>query len=518
MVNHGNAFLYATIVALGGFVFGFDASVISGVIGFVSVDFDLNAWQQGFVVSSPTLGAVIAAATAAPVSDAIGRKRVLLAIAFLYVVSALFSAIAPNYQFLVLARFIGGIAFGSLMLAPIYIAEISPPALRGKMISINQLNIVVGFSAAYFANYGFLQLSQLSGGFVSTFGLSEHAWRWMLGIEVIPALAYFLLLFLIPESPRWLILKNQEEKGRAILTKLIGEKEVSNEIDAIRASAEGKQPPYLQRMKSLFSRKMQLALFIGIVIGLVQQITGVNAIYFYAPTIFEQSGVGTNAAFAQAIWVGLVNVVFTVIAMVLIDRLGRKPLMVLGLSGVFISLALCAYGFNRATYEITPQSLTQLEEVMDVELLEPIVNEQFESDVMFKEAVLELIGEDALRANEGTIIQSAININAGLVLFGVLGFVASFAFSLGPVMWVLLAEIFPNKLRGVAISFIGILNSGASFIVQLVFPWEIANLGVSITFMIYGSFAALGLGLVIGLLPETKGKTLEEIEEHFATR
>ena len=516
MKNHPTAFFYATIVALGGFIFGFDASVISGVVGFVSVEFELNPWQVGFVVSSPTLGALISSATAAPLSDAIGRRKVLIIIAALYVFSAIASAFAPSYEMLVLARMIGGIAFGSLILAPVYIAEISPPALRGKMISINQLNIVVGFSAAYFANYLFLQLSQSPGGWVSAFGVDEHTWRWMLGIEAIPALAYFLLLFLVPESPRWMILKGQIEKGKAVLERLIGSEEADREIEAIRKSAEGKPEPLLDRVKSLFGPKMRLALFVGIIVGFAQQITGVNAIYFYAPTIFEQSGVGTNAAFAQAIWVGIVNVIFTVLAMVLIDRLGRKPLMIVGLAGVFISLALCAYGFNRATYELTPEAMTQLESVEGVERLEPLVGNVYESDVAFKDEVRERLGETVFKTHEGTIIQSAITINSVMVLAGVLGFVAAFAFSLGPVMWVLLAEIFPNKLRGVAISFIGVLNAGTSFLVQLAFPWELMHLGTSITFMIYASFAALALGLVVGILPETKGKTLEEIEEQLA--
>lgn len=516
MNNYRSAFVYATIVALGGFVFGFDASVISGVVGFVSVEFGLNPWQTGFVVSSPTLGAIIASAAAAPISDVIGRRTVLLVIASLYVLSAIASALAPSYEMLVFARFVGGLAFGSLMLAPIYIAEISPPALRGKMISINQLNIVVGFSAAYFANYMFLQFSQLDAEWVHRLGLAENTWRWMLGIETIPALAYFLLLFLVPESPRWLVLQGKVDKARAILQRLTGNDHVEAEIESIKQSSEGVQPPYFERLSALFSKRMRLAVTIGVIIGLAQQITGVNAIYFYAPAIFEQSGVGTNAAFAQAIWVGIVNVIFTLVAMALIDKLGRKPLMIAGLAGVFISLALCAYGFNRATYEMTPQSSVELEEVIDTTLLEPYHGVVFKNDVQFKNAMRDALGEKVYQSNEGALIQSAISINSTLVLIGVLGFVASFAFSLGPVMWVLLAEIFPNKLRGVAISFIAVLNSGASFMVQLVFPWELNSLGAAITFLIYASFAVLGLCLVVALLPETKGKSLEDIERQFA--
>ena len=516
MKNNKNAFIYATIVALGGFVFGFDASVISGVVGFVSVEFDLSSWELGLVVSSPTLGAVIAALVASPISDVVGRRKVLIIVAGLYVLSALASAFAPNFWTLILARFIGGLAFSSLMLAPIYIAEISPPKLRGNMISINQLNIVVGFSAAYFANYAFLQASNLSTGLFVDLGLKENVWRWMLGIEILPALIFFILLFFIPESPRWLVLKGELEKAKKVLKRLVSLEEVDSEIERIQQSTEGKQAPYLHRLKAIFSSRMRLALIVGIIIGLAQQITGVNAIYFYAPTIFEQSGVGTDAAFAQAIWVGLVNVIFTLIAMVLIDRLGRKPLMILGLAGVFVSLSLCAYGFHQASYQLTHESLSSLEEKFETKKIEPLVGEIYGNDVDFKNAVKNSLGESEYKANEGAIIQAAININSTLVLLGILGFVASFAFSLGPVMWVLLAEIFPNKLRGVAISFVGVLNSGASFLVQLAFPWELNTIGTSITFLIYACFAALGLVLVIALLPETKEKSLEEIERQLS--
>ena len=516
MKGHRAAFVYATIVALGGFVFGFDASVISGVVGFVSVEFDLDLWQQGLVVSSPTLGALIASLVASPLSDAIGRRRVLLIVAFLYIISALFSAFAINYEMLVIARLIGGIAFGSLFVAPIYIAEISPPALRGRMISINQLNIVIGFSVAYFANYTFLQLSQSSHSLVLSMGVDTHAWRWMLGIEALPAVIFFLLLFLVPESPRWLVLSGQLDRARLILAKLVDHRQVDREIASIQKTVEGPQASYWQRLKELFSPRVRLAVAVGIVIGIAQQITGVNAIYFYAPTIFEQSGVGTDAAFVQAIWVGLVNVVFTVAAMILIDKLGRKPLMILGLLGVFTSLTLCAYGFNRATYEVSPETLTSLESIVDSSKLEPILGKTYESDVQFKNDVKALLGEKVFKANEGELLQATIDIDSMLVLWGVLGFVASFAFSLGPVMWVLLAEIFSNKLRGVAVSFIGVINSAVSFLVQLAFPWELATFGTAITFMIYASFALLGLGLVMSLLPETKGKSLEEIEGQMA--
>ncbi|WP_440874164.1 sugar porter family MFS transporter [Thalassotalea sp. PLHSN55] len=513
-----NSVFYAVVVALGGFIFGFDASVISGVVGFVAVEFHLSEWQQGFVVSSPTLGAVIGSLFAGPSADHFGRKKVLITIAALYVVSAIFSAFALNYYMLIGARFIGGLAFASLVLAPMYIAEISPAKYRGKMISINQFNIVIGFSVAYFANYYLLQLSNGASEIAATFGLKENVWRWMLGLEIIPALCYLALLFIIPESPRWLASNGYIEQAKAVFTKLFPDNNSAKMVEEIQVQQGSTAPPLKQRLAELFSPKMRLVLAVGLTVGISQQITGVNAVYFYAPSIFEQSGVGQDAAFSQAVWVGIINVVFTIVAMLLIDKLGRKPLMLIGLAGVVISMSVAAYGFHQATFKLTPESVSKISSVETKEKLAPLVGKQFNSDVEFKNAVTDLIGEQEMRENKATILQAAANMNALLIMAGILGFVASFAVSLGPVMWVLLAEVFPNHLRGVGIAFTGLVNSMVSFSVQLLFPWEVATIGTAATFIIYGVFAILGFVLVYRLLPETKGKSLEELEVVFQKR
>ncbi|WP_371373610.1 sugar porter family MFS transporter [Thalassotalea aquiviva] len=501
----------ALIVSLGGFVFGFDASVISGVVSFVAVEFNLTDWQQGFVVSSPTLGAAIASLVAGTLSDRVGRKKVLLGIAFLYVLSAICSALATSYYMLVSARFIGGLAFASLILAPIYIAEISPAERRGKMISFNQFNIVIGLSAAYFANYFILNLAQSDIAWVTNLGINDNVWRWMLGLEIIPASIFFIALMFVPESPRFLAMNGQREKAKEVLERLHGKVAMQRELAEIDSAPHKREARVIDSVKQLFSKNMRLVLTIGLVVAIAQQITGVNAIYFYAPSIFEQSGVGTNAAFAQAIWVGIINVIFTIVAMVLIDKIGRKPLLVVGLTGVFLSMSLCYYGFSNATYQLTEKNVAQIS--LPAETLAPVLNQQYNDDLAFKDALKQTLGEKTFKANEAELIQSAINIDSTLVLMGILGFVASFAVSLGPVMWVLLAEIFPNHLRGIAISFVGVVNSGISFTVQLVFPWELSNFGTALTFLIYGLFAVVGLVLVLWLLPETKGKTLEQIEQ-----
>ncbi len=512
----------AVIVSMGGFVFGFDASVISGVVGFVTAEFNLTPIQSGFVVAAPTLSGLFGTMVMGPLSDALGRKKILISIAFLYVLSAIASAFATSYIMLVTARCIGGIAFTSLMIAPMYIGEISPADQRGKRVSINQLNIVVGLSAAYFANYFILNLSTSGAEWVTNLGIDVNTWRWMLGLEIIPALVFFLALFIVPNSPRWLMLKGREDEAREVISMLLPPDQVEAEISTIKQSSATKSESLWERIGDIFGPKMRLALIIGLIVGVAQQITGINAIFFYAPTIFEQSGIGTNAAFAQAVLVGIINVVFTVFAMALIDLWGRKPLLILGLSGIAVSMAMCTYGFAKATYEITPESLVQIQQVENIEQsfdpaqLESMLGISYQSDVEFKTALKQTIGVKAARDNQSELIKNSINMNSTLILIGILGFVASFAISLGPVMWVLFSEIFPNQLRGVAISFVGLANSLISFLVQLLFPTELDVFGAALTFASYGVFAAIGLILVAWLLPETKGKSLEELEVLFA--
>lgn len=512
--------LYTIIVSLGGFIFGFDASVISGTLNFIVSEFSLSSIEQGLVVSAPTLGAIIATVTAGVLADKFGRRNLLIAIALLYLLSAVASAFSTSYWMLVSARFIGGLAFCSLMIAPMYIAEISQPKQRGKLVSINQLNIVIGFSAAYFANYYVLEFSQSAATWVTAIGLDTHTWRWMLGLEIVPALMWFTLLFFIPRSPRWLALKGQDEEAIKVFKQLNTEAEDHEhqaEINQIKQSLENKDSSLLASLKFLFSSKIRFAITIGIIVGIAQQITGINAIFFYAPSIFEQSGVGTNAAFAQAVLVGVINVLFTIAAMMLIDKLGRKPLLTIGLAGVALSMTLCAYGFSQATYKLTSQDIDSLVvKEQSLSKLAAIKDQTFQADVEFKQAVIKLVGDQSFNAHQGEVLKLAASMNATIILLGILGFVASFAFSLGPVMWVMFSEIFPNHIRGIAISFVTVINSIVSFTVTFVFPWELEVLGSALTFLIYGAFALVSLVLVVKLFPETKGKSLEQIEVEMA--
>lgn len=505
------ALYYAAIVSLGGFLFGFDATVISGVVSFVSDEFALTDLEIGLVVGAPTLTGILAALTVGPLADRFGRRPILKLLALLYAVSAVFSAWAPDYINLVLARAIGGYAFGSLGLAPIYIAETSPAGRRGFMVSVNQLNIVVGFSAAYFANYLILMLSQSSHDIIELLHIDSHTWRWMLGLEAVPAIAYLGLLHLVPESPRWLTLQGRREEASAILATYLSPEKVERALSKITKSAMSHNPRLSAQLELLLSPTMRRVLVLGLVLGIAQQITGINAVYFYAPTIFEQAGMGTNTAFAQAIWVGITNIAMTIIAMAAIDRIGRRPLMIAGLAGIIVSMGVIAYGFSQAEYRLDTAKLPTLS-AQEKTSLAPLVGRTFESDTSFKQALRNRLGDTGLRRHEAVLINQAMTAPATVILAGILGFVASFALSLGPVMWVLLSEIFPNHLRAVAMALVGFFNSLASFLVQLLFPLSLTTIGAAGTFALYGACALAGLLLLLKLLPETKGRTLEELE------
>jgi MFS transporter, SP family, arabinose:H+ symporter len=503
----------AAIVALGGLLMGFDASVISGVNKFVQIDFNLTDLQLGFSVSSLTIIASLAMMFAGPISDRFGRRIVLKACAIIFTISAVGSALAPNFTLFLIFRMLGGIGVGaSLILAPMYIAEIAPPAIRGKMVSFNQLNIVIGISLAFFTNYLIISLADSDATWVESLGIGEHNWRWMLGIEALPAVLYFFGLYLVPRSPRWLAMKDKIDEALQVMKLFREEKEAEEDIKLVQDSLKSDQNKKKASIKSLLMPSLKVVLTIGLVIGILQQITGINSVFFYAPMIFEQSGIGTDASFIQAILVGLTNLVFTILAMLFIDKLGRKPLLAIGVSGIAIFMFLLAYGFNSATYILKEEKLSALSTQIDQSLIMGIVGKEFSDDVEYKNALKDLLGPIKSKQYESELITAAIDMNPMLILIGIIGFVASFAISLGPVMWVLFSELFPLHVRGIAISAVGFVNSAVSAGVQFVFPWELSTIGSAPTFLIYGLFALLGLVFIIFKVPETKGKSLEELE------
>ncbi|MFO7668044.1 MAG: sugar porter family MFS transporter [Bacteroidales bacterium] len=504
----------ALTVALGGFLMGFDASVISGVVGFIETEFDLSKLQLGWAVSCLTLTSTLAMMLSGPLSDKIGRKKVLQYAAVLFFVSAIYSALAPNFVHLVIARMIGGLGVGAaLIIAPMYIAEISPAKIRGRLVSFNQLNIVLGISVAFFTNYLILQWGKSDASWAQALNFSQYTWRWMLGLEALPAILYFGFLFFVPDSPRWLIMHGMKERALVIMERMTSKQVAEEEMNNILNSIEQDKNKAKVHIRELFKPALRFVLTIGVVIAILQQITGINSVFFYAPMIFEQTGIGRDASFIQAIIIGLTNLVFTVVAILVVDKLGRKPLLIFGLAGIFISMFLLGSVFKGAEYKLTTESINELSELEGYQSLMQIEGKTYHSDLDFKSAISEVLGEKTIIKHQGTIIAKAISINSWLVLIGIIGFVASFAVSLGPVMWILFSELFPNMLRGIAISFAGFINSGISFTVQLLLPWELANIGNAGTFFIYGGFAVLGFFFVIRYLPETKGKSLEELEK-----
>ncbi len=498
----------AFVVSLGGFLFGFDAGIISGVMSYAGPEFNLSDAQTGWVVSSPSFAAMIAMLISGRLSDVIGRKKILIVVAFLYAVSALASAYANSYEMLYIARMIGGLAFGAaLILAPTYIAEISSAENRGKLVSIQQLNIVLGFFAAFLSNYYFNKINTARDSFLT----DENVWRWMLGVEFIPAILYFLFMFFVPKSPRWLFSKGKFKEAKIILNNLYGKELAKVEINAIENTAQEDTNEVKVSILELLKPSLRFILIVGLVLGVLQQITGINAVYFYATSIFKQTGIGTDASFASGILLSLTTVVFTIIAIFLIDKMGRRPLLLVGMAGIAISLLVCAYGFNQATYELTPEKISKLES-FDANKLDQFANKKYDNDLDFKNDMKSALGNQVYAKNEGAILEAATTMNATIVLIGILGFIACFAFSLGPVMWVMLSEMYPIKYRGLAIGAIGFVNSFISWMVQQIFPWELSTLGNAITFLIFGVIALFGFFILLRILPETKGKSLEQIE------
>ena len=507
------------VVALGGFLLGFDSAVISGATPFYRGTFGLDSGSMliGFSVSSLILGAIVGNIIAGRLADRFGRRNILKLTAVLFTLSAIITALSFDIAVFLFARILGGFGVGmAILVAPMYIAEIAPKKMRGRLVTFNQLNIVLGISIAYFSNYYFQQ----------TIADPDLKWRVMLGVEAVPALLYLALLFLVPRSPRWLMQKGKDEEALGVLAKINGEDKSHIVYKEIETSLHEEINKDKARWSDVFSRKMKTVLIIGFGIAFFQQITGINAIFYYAPMIFEMAGGGTDAAFLQAAILGVTNVVMTVAAMLLIDKFGRKPLLYIGAAGICISMLIVSFSFMNAKYTIDERSmknlLIEIEEMEvddfhqhNISSLSELQGEAFESEVAFFSLVREKVGQDTYNNFKEIILKHSISIHSIWVLIGLLMFVASFAISLGPVMWALLSEIFPNKLRGLAISIMGFWNSIVSFSVATVFPVQLEYLGSSATYLIYAIFGLLTLVFVWRFVPETKGKSLEELEEQL---
>ncbi len=434
----------SVVVALGGFLLGFDFSVIAGVLPFLEDHFRLDAARLGFAAANVSYGAVLGTIAAGPAIHRFGRKKVLIVCAVFYTGSAIMSALATDLTFFNISRVVGGLAIGaSIITAPVYVAEIAPPQYRGRLVGLNQFTIVLGISIAYFSNYFLLDIG-------------EHNWRWMLGVEAVPAALYFLFLLRVPESPRWLVMQGREDVARGIVERLADRAQAASLLEDIRASLA--DSPRQARYRELFRGKLARVMTIAILLGLCQQMSGVNAVFSYAPMIFEQAGAATSAAFISAAVVGVVNLFATVIAIWSMDRFGRRPLLMMGAAGMTL-------------------------------------------------AHLVLAGSALAGHFEGYLVLAAIML-----------FIGSFALSVGPGYWILISEILPNWARGIAISVIQAITSMASIVVVQLFPWQVGALGLAGTFGIYALVTICTIVLVQRHVPETKGKSLERIQDEVVAR
>ncbi|XPF94563.1 MFS transporter [Colwellia sp. RE-S-Sl-9] len=518
-----NAFLYSLIIAFGGFVFGLDIILISGTIKAITLEFGLSALEVGYIVSGPGWGALVGLICTSYFSDKFGRKNTALTIAALYTLSAIGSAYAPSAEFLFWARFLGGLAFASLSLASMYIGEIAPPKSRGKLVGLNQLNIVIGIFVAQIFNYYIINATEQNADWAINIGLhADNAWRWMLGAEIVPAFLWFLALFIVPESPRWLALNGKEERAKQALTKITEPEELDKQMHEIVHSLNDTNHHALslvQQFKLLCTPTMRTALIIGVVITIIQPMTGMNAVLAYMPTIFSQLGGSESSAFGQTVMVGGIGLLFTVLALVFIDKLGRRPILLGGLTWAILSLGLVTLGFFNATYMLTAESVIALKDSVDISLLQPLLNVEFASDFEFKQAVENVIGRESFVNLEGSIMTAATSINGLMVLIGIISFQCAYNFSLGPVVWILLSEVFTTKVRAVAIPLCGFVASVfGGIVVPLFFPWQLANMGAVSTFGLYLICCVIGLFFSYKVIPETKNKTIEEIELELAAK
>ena len=430
--------MVSAISALAGLLFGYDTGVISGAILFVRKDFLLSTFQEEVVVSAVLLGAVAGAAFGGKLADALGRRKLLIQVAILFIIGAIGTALAPTPTLLAIGRVVVGIAIGiASFTAPLYISEVSPPAIRGKLVSLNQLMITLGIVVSYLADYGLAD---------------KEAWRWMFGLAAIPALILLIGMFFVPESPRWLMGRSREDQARAVLEKIRESGDVSAEL------AEIKEDLSLQEggWRELLNVSLRRPLIIGIGLAIFQQFTGINTVIYYAPTIFQLAGLhSASAAILATVGVGVVNVLLTIVALRILDRAGRRPLLLWGLVGMVISLGVLGAAF--------------------------------------------------LLAGSSPIV-------AWLAVISLALYVACFAIGLGPVFWLLISEIYPLKIRGRAMGVATMMNWGSNLIVALTFLSLLHSLGRSATFWLYAVIGILAWFFVYRLVPETKGRTLEQID------
>ncbi len=503
---------YSLIAAFGGFVFGVDAANISGTVRYVTSQFELSSIAEGNFVSCTGLGVMLSLLFIGTLGEKFGRKNTLIGISIAYFISSIFSALAPNYWILIMGRVIGGLAFTSISLSVMYIGEITPPKTRGMYVAINQLLIVLGIFTAFLVNYYLVKAMPKVDWLTN-----ETIWRYMFGFEIVPNIIWFSLLLILPKSPRWLISQGKVKRARQVLPKLSEAEKIEGLIHDVEESLAEERKKHLNtvmQFKIFFSKKMRFILWLGVVYAIVQSVTGINAVLFYAPTIFEQIGMSVEDAFSRTVFLSLLGVVATILAILFVEKLGRRFLTVCGLVLIVIAHTSSWYGFHSASYTITESTIQKLEEQhLNAEPLKQFINKHYSSDTALKADIKSVYSKKEIPLISGPIIDSAIKINAIFVLIGIFLFLCSFHISVGPIMWVIFSEIFPNTIRSISVPFCHLVTALATYLISQFFPWQLQNLGASTTFLYYGIASFLGLIFMFFYLPETKGKSIEEIEK-----
>ncbi len=435
--------LMALVAALSGILFGYDTGVMSGAILFIVKDYPLTAGENGIVMGAVLFGALAGAIFSGRLTDVFGRKKLLLVVACIFMVGSLATAVARSVEELIAGRIAVGVAIGiASYTAPLYISEISPHKQRGALVALNQLAISIGILISYIVDY--------------CFAYTEN-WRWMLGLGFVPGLFLFVGMLSLPDSPRWLLSKGHLGQARRVLQKIRGSKaEIDGELEAIQLTLKKESAKWTD----VFSKTVRPVLWIGFALAFIQQVTGINTILYYAPSILEMSGFGSSTtAILATMGIGAIFVLFTVISLPLIDWLGRRPLLIAGLIGMGVGLAAMAWLFSKSTE------------------LDPSLH--------------------------------------WIALISMLLYIACFAFSLGPIMWLMIAEIYPLKVRGIGASLATCVNWASNLLVTATFLKLVQLIGAAGTFSVYFVFSILSIFFIYYFVPETKGVSLEEIEENL---
>lgn len=452
-------FLIAGVATIGGFLFGFDSGVINGTVDGLKLAFNSDSVATGFNVASMLLGCALGAFIAGRSADIYGRKSILIVTAVLFIISALGSGIATSSWEFVFYRLLGGLAVGAAsVLTPAYISEIAPARLRGMLSSIQQVAIISGLFLSFLSNY---TLVKFSGSSSAEFWLNIETWRWMFWVELIPAILFLVTLFLIPESPRYLAIKNNEKGGIAVLTRLIGSHKAQSLWQDIRLSLDAEHQPKLSDVLQPNTKKLKPIIWVGIGLAVLQQLVGINVVFYYGAVLWQAVGFSETDSLLINIISGGVSILACVITLFLIDKIGRKPFLLVGSLGMCFSLIGLVVSFANGT--VDAQGQLQLAEWGFLAL-----------------------------------------VNANLYVF-------FFNLSWGPVMWVMLGEMFPNQIRGSGLAIAGLSQWIANFVITMTFPLLLTSIGLAITYSIYTLFAFISIIFVLWFVVETKGKQLESM-------